>query len=300
MKKHELLKYAYDNYKDGTVVKWGGGEITLNGVYQFNDEGRILDGNSKCVYDPKDSRMNWATIVLATFECADCEREKDLSLRTDGQPNVCTDCTNSYKKNSILSGKCAIQVNNEREFKLLMEHMHSKGWTWNGGEDPISLYIPNRKYPFAIWYENEFLWDDVELSKDRLLIPFSDFASEVGITVPVFVMTSEDGVPLYEGDTYYRVYHYDATNFPKWVQDECSPLAKNHAVVDGHSQSKAFSTKEAAEKWCKEQNKPKHIVITHTGGDITVSKAAITFNTPEKCFSGSYFQKIIEAYKSLQ
>jgi len=55
------------------------------------------------------------------------------------------------------------------------------------------------------------------------------------------------------------------------------------------------------EKWAEIiYEKEKQIIIPHTGGNVLVSKSAIIFDTPEKCFSGSYMVKIWEIYKSLQ
>lgn len=62
MKKHELLKYAYDNYPAGTVITWSGHtNLKLSGKYSFdgNNNGYILDDTCLCVYDG----VRWAEIV---------------------------------------------------------------------------------------------------------------------------------------------------------------------------------------------------------------------------------------------
>lgn len=63
MKKHELLKYAYDNYPKGTKVHFHGHQFpfTLNGNYSFDDEGDIVDGAKRVVYLL--DKNKWAEIV---------------------------------------------------------------------------------------------------------------------------------------------------------------------------------------------------------------------------------------------
>lgn len=59
-KKHELLKYAYDNYPKGTKWQWSeyGGIITSTGIFHFNDD-YILTSNGSAVFDGN----KWAEIV---------------------------------------------------------------------------------------------------------------------------------------------------------------------------------------------------------------------------------------------
>lgn len=169
-KKYELIKHAYDNYPKGTVftsIK-SGTEYISTGTFELSNISRnvycILEGGygerKVCVYSYLDG---WAEIV----------------------------------KPSILDGKVAIQVDNEREFKLLMEHYEGKGWRWNEYDKP-GEYNPNRQFPYGITYSDRFLVGDYNTSTYIKLIPFSDFAKEVGIEVPKFIMKSEDGVDLYE------------------------------------------------------------------------------------------------------
>lgn len=267
MKKHQLLEEAMRRFPAGTKCTWGGDPITSTGVF------RILKTETRTAVEVVGGQDHESHVYDSSF------------YQSWAKP----------VKPSILEGKVSIQVNNEREFKLLMEHYESKGWYWNGSKRDLS-YRPNVEYPFSIWYENEFVWDIIGELEDRISIPFSEFAAEVGIKVPVFIMKSEDGKNLYEGDKYHAAW----LSGTKWKVGSGSNLNRRHEVCTGVNYSKAFSTLEAAEKWIEEQNKPKSIELPHTGGSITISRSAITFNTDEKTFSGSYLEKIWNAYQSLK
>lgn len=163
----------------------------------------------------------------------------------------------------LLSGKCAIQVNNEREFKLLMEHYESKGWK-------LSAEYMSFGFPQTANYDNsDNGWSCGEDSKmksekeGRTVVPFSDFAAEVGVKVPVFVMTSDDGMPLYEGDEYYRAY---LGNSEKWHVQGVYNATPTSIMFKYPSGFKAFSTSQSAEEWILEQNKPKEVECKLFGG----------------------------------
>lgn len=159
-------------------------------------------------------------------------------------------------KPGLLDGKCAIQVTNEREFKLLMEHYNSKGWKSNSGDSPTD---------FPYWYNyinygDKFFHNTLknfEFSEHKI-IPFKDFAAEVGIKVPVFVMKSEDGVYLYEGDYQYVANQHEDNQW--FLLTNCRPIMKGDETP---TWLRVFSTKEAAEKWIEEQNKPKEISLSN-------------------------------------
>ncbi|SMC52926.1 hypothetical protein [Pedobacter nyackensis] len=204
------------------------------------------------------------------------------------------------EKPSILSGLCAIQVNNEREFKLLMEHYEAKGWKWSSNESPFEVTYKGfgESASTALTYEDRFSW----YSNSYKLIPFADFAAEVGIKSPVFVMKSEDGVPLYIGDPYYKAlklvngWELSAGTSHFTTNDRGNPVR--------HIESKAFSTKEAAEKWIEEQNKPKAVEVKlyckktaniHQDGTIRVFDGSNTMN-----LFPSDLEDMLHAYKSLQ
>lgn len=204
-------------------------------------------------------------------------------------------------KPSILTGKCAIQVNNEREFKLLMQHYEANGWKWKGFESPVNpIFIPN-SFPDFVRYKNFFThtrsvgFDEKE---GYTIIPFDKFAKEVGIEVPVFVMTSEDNVPLYEGDDYHRAWYNETSK--KWHVDYCYSLSQIHTVITNTATAKAFATKEAAEAWIREQNRPRTVEVKlFKGGTANVYHDHI-------CLHGgvvlkpSDLEDMLHAYKSLQ
>lgn len=226
IKKWELLKYAYDNYPKGTkFIEAGGEEFVSSGCFNIV-YGNILKDNYGLVYDEDNDK--WAEIIV------------------------------SEKPMSILDGKVVIQVNNEREFELLMQHFESKGWILNNGIKPT-----NQEFSSKCWasYKNRSDFKYVEEYLDITVIPFSDFAKEVGIEVPKFIMKSEDGVDLYE-----------------WDVIHVSDLVKNDNRYDYLGEYKlekkdfdytkqkspewyVFHSKENALKWVEEQNKPKEIEV---------------------------------------
>lgn len=83
------------------------------------------------------------------------------------------------------------------------------------------------------------------------------------------LLKSEDGVDLFEGDEYWIV---SCLSTQKWWLNCCQKLQAHHVVITRHVVHKAFSTREAAEVWIKEANKPKEIVFDHTNIKIVVFK----------------------------
>lgn len=272
---------------------WPNFNSLTDGFLTFNDQEKwtIIDR----------SRGNWASHL---------DKKNQISLRdliTILVAEVVDD------KKSILSGKVAIQVNNEREFKLLMEYYEAKGWksmsgtSYTYGKD---VFIEDRKAGNLITYGNKFgfpwLGADYEWLKPEnyTIIPFPDFASEVGIEVPVFVMLSEDGVDLYEGDKYFRAGRSGPYASGDYIIYETESLKKHHFVCCYPDSDKAFSTKEAAEAWIKEQNKPKEITI-QVEHDQQIIVRGNGFEHKENGkyiyqLSGRLLERVYEAYKFLQ
>ena len=86
MKKHELLKKAYDNYPKGTKFMGAGiEEFVSSGCFNIVN-GNILKDNYGLVYDVDNDK--WADIIV------------------------------EFKPKSILDGKVAIQANKPKEIKL--------------------------------------------------------------------------------------------------------------------------------------------------------------------------------------
>lgn len=267
MKKHELLQKAMKDYPSGTTAKstWSGDKFKSTGVFKINgnDVVAIDSGGNEYIVFEHDKGV-WAEIL----------------------------------PESLLSGKCAIQVNNEREFKLLMEHYESKEWKCIGS---MKCDEYTRNGVISVTYHDKFHYHGKHTVKGNELhntgykiIPFQDFAAEVGIQVPVFVMTSEDGVPLYDGDDAYSV---DRNTF--------KILSNGNSVYDigctRHLKQFAFfSTKEAAEAWIKEANNKDITLSLNSFLSVTINGQGITINNTgtkmKQLLFNSELTQIIESY----
>jgi hypothetical protein len=239
-----LVETAQQAFELKAILKFLGEKIDHN-CFDFYDDYMYL------VFHKKDT--DWMLVN---------KRHSMLSDREETSAKEVVNMLFSSKfKPSILSGKCAIQINNEREFKLLMEHYEGKGWKWASNKKPIDLQPP---LPTSISYEDGCAYNS-DYEEGYKVISFSDFIREVGITAFKFVLCSEDRVDLYEGDKYTSAWLENG----EWNIAACStPLYAFNAVVTDPSTSKAFSTKEAAEKWIEEQNKPKEIKLTSILGHV--------------------------------
>lgn len=145
--------------------------------------------------------------------------------------------------------KIAVRVESEKEFKALMRFYDSKGWESYGNLKPLD-------FPYAyefITFENGF-YNGVldELISTHKIIPFSDFAKEHNIKMPI--ITTVDGVDLFEGDNYFMAKCIQSTN-NKWILTVFNAYMRigSFAITDP-DHCKAFSTKQAAENWIEEQN----------------------------------------------
>lgn len=271
MKKHQLLEKAMRDYPKGTVARFKsapGIDHTSDGIFKLldvNQNGKIgvFSGSGlNCFY----SEGEWAVPVTP----------------------------------SILSGKCAIQVNNEREFKLLMEHYEAKGWKAITNTNSTSISYHTNK-PKEVEYKNGFTYMcdssyPVKTFKDHgyTIIPFSDFAAEVGISVPMFVCTSEDGVDLYEGDDFSYAFIGEDK---KWQLGR--PTRK---IVKGDKNQnwlKNFSTKQAAELWIKEANKTKEIRLTDNNCNTYAIVNGNGFIAHVNRYNSAQLEKIYNAHQEL-
>lgn len=234
-KKHKLLKHAYDNYPKGVKFKSieSGVEIISNGKFIINGDNRVLHIGEKNVgFGVISSVVNcelvWAEII--------------------------------EKPKSILDGKVAISVQNEREFQLLMKHYEEKGW-----KDKSDIGSVNYIEGVCWKYENGYSWasSDYWTKEGYTIIQFADFASEVGIEVPVFIMKSEDGVDLYEGDdSFVPQQEFDKNKILQGIKyRSVIKFEVGRYILTNKDNSPRFSTLEAAEKWIAQQNKPKEIEI---------------------------------------
>jgi len=222
MKKHELLKFAYDNYPKGTKflnlttgkenVSVGSFEVGTFGITTSEE----IDGGKTILCRYKD--FKWAEIV---------------------------------------NPKIAVKVENEKEFNALMKYYNRKGWFTSDNMSPLSLKYLKSDCEIIEFNDN---FSSVRYSSDLYtVIPFSDFAKEHNIKLPL--LTSKDGVDLYEGSKYYQA----VLSFGKWelnIWKSGNPwiLESDDNVVLTPEENKAFSTKESALKWIEEQ-KPKKLEV---------------------------------------
>lgn len=249
MKKHQLLEKAMRDYPAGTKFK----SKTIDKVFEstgsfyFDDTSKIRClGNDHIVY----SQYGWAEPV----------------------------------KPSILDGKVAIQVNNEREFELIKTYCN------------LNLNPPLR-YP--LFYRIDL--KSGYYSANCKVIPFADFAAEVGL--PKFIMKSEDGVDLHAGDQAVLVSLEYSGKYS--VVSTITLTEKTGVKLVPADNTFVFSTREAAEKWIEEQNRPKmahaklfdksyRAVATDGHIDVYCNDSFVIRMMP------SDLEDMLHAYKSLQ
>lgn len=119
----------------------------------------------------------------------------------------------------------------------------------------------------------------------------------------IFVCKSEDGVDLYEGDVFTVVWK----TLNMWVILGDFSFGVNLKLKEIAANDRVFSTKDAAEKWVAEQNKPKDTVVyfdqNHTPNNALIHIDGVHLRNGDAlrfCLSGDELEKIYEAYKSLQ
>ncbi|WP_312697017.1 hypothetical protein [Sphingobacterium mizutaii] len=170
-----------------------------------------------------------------------------------------TSITTLYKPKSILEGKVAIQVGNEREFKLLMKHFKLKKWIPLSGDNTIHVEYETYR-PHEVEYKDNFSYmcdssTPFKTFKDRgyTVITFSDFAAEAGIKVPEFFCKSEDGKDLFVSDKPWvpqRI--YNCTENIIWEDSPWKIAILKHFPKNREENTFYFSTQEAAEAWIAE------------------------------------------------
>lgn len=283
--KNEAIKRGF---KEGVKVKNHQGENVL----PHFDLDKILSGYKDGVYYDNDKQGIWLCYKGVWSEIIE-------------EPKSILDEKGIY-----------IKVNNKREYDLLMKHYEEKGWLWCSGKKPLENndYVKGYRFDTNIKYSNHF---DFNAPRSKT-IPFADFAKEVGIEVPVFVMKSEDGVDLYVGDVCY------VPQVALFIPQEYHDKPEEFKVLKTFSNNKSttykyFSCKTNAEKWIKEQNKPKSIeLFPDHDFPVTIYKDVIEFSTDKQeitildrrfvelkdngdCFviTPQELEEIYQAYKSL-
>lgn len=272
MKKYQMLEKAMKDYPKGTkFISLFGCEIESSGSFFIDGTGSVAENPSNCnVHESETGK--WAEIV---------------------------------------NHKIAVRVENEKEFNALMKYYKSinislgtnKGRNWGSWTGkPLCIQFHDNG---ATMYE-EFAITDIEF-KDYQIIPFSDFAKDKGIKLPL--MKSEDGVWLYEGDETHMVYPLE--EYKNKVFDYA--LHPKHNCITEPHRAKAFSTKQSASDWIEAQ-KPKDIIINANSAypiivyakpflgneyiHLDMSKRG-DYNGANLCFSIQELREAVKAYDSL-
>lgn len=183
MKKHELLKKAYDEYPKGTIFK--------NMATQ-----KQVESCGNFTFSKTTSAHIWIYDTMAS----------DL---------VYNDMTGKWAE--IVKPKIAVLVTTEKEVNAICKF---KAWSypvtaWLGKCDCV-VYLDG---PFLEYNKlSEHNEQDLENYK---LIPFDEFAEEHRIKLPL--ITSEDGFDLYIGSKYFTVRIFDlkySKDTPYLLSDE--------------------------------------------------------------------------------
>lgn len=257
MKKHELLKHAYDNYPKGLKITW---PIDTNPVV-FECSGSYL------------------------FMCN--EGDEMIVDSVDNELAL----WNGKQWAEIVNPKIAVKVENEKEFKALMKYYDSLGYS----NQYMFVTFPEKRIKedgfLLITFEDNYVYPHVyfgnheNLNPDNYqIIPFSEFAVERGIKLPH--ITTHDGVNLYIGDYLACVWKQQG----EWVLTrEYSSINSTTVSEAGQSslegERKLFSTEQAALDWIEAQ-KPKEIqYVSEFGIKCQIYKEETILNCDCGCFS---------------
>lgn len=224
-----------------------------------------------------------------------------------------------YSKDDPLKvEKIAVKVNNEREFNILMRHYDSLGWKGALGTNATLCTLSDGLD--IIEYNDNFRLLEVGCDQGfdpeqngYTVIEFDFFCAQKGIPVRKLILTSVDGVDLYEKDNCYVVvckssnkwildYHSDGSD-----GDEFIFRATDNGKFYNSEEQKVFADKSVAEKWIEKQNKPKEIIVGQGSQyEISVTKNEILIKCKGKIHGDniiiwpSEIQQINDALKSLQ
>lgn len=265
-----LLERAEKDYPKGTVAK-----SALVGT-QFTSAGAIIINENNSVYCTGEDRG--AYLVYGSIN------DKWAEVVSSEKP-------------------IAIKVNNEREYDLLMEHFESKDWVQSKKYAHHGFGAAHHIFEYKDYYQRIDESNFIATNQYNVI-----HLSDIGIKVPVFVMTSEDGVPLYEGDNSYTALRVDGV----WELDRHYGEGEdfnrfdvaNNGMFSNTETERQFSTREAADLWIAEQNKPKDIRVEMDHD----THANVFTNGVEFFFEGHYglsingifLKEIFTAWQSLQ
>lgn len=261
MKKHEALTKAMADYPDGTFVWIGDEKTQLKMPYTFGTTA-IHDINYNSIYEM--STGYW-------FEKVEEEKTKKLE------------------------GKIAVRFDNQQQLDIVCKHFNIKMSTTY---DRIINTNGNIK-PF-LFTDREFTFDSFHYAKGSgyKCITFDTFVKELDITVPKFVIRSEDEVNMYEGDKFHEARFTDG----KWTYLGGDGWVMGFPVASftNPTMSKAFSTKEAAEAWIKQQNKPKEIRLSDKKGLDYALVDVNGFRAYINTYDSEQLEEIYKAHQSFK
>lgn len=270
MRKYQLLEKAMLDYPKGT--KFIGAyekEFESSGSFRINQKGNVLNNEFGLVYDK--STDKWAEII------------KDEPLKVDNYPVV---------------------IRSSRELELLID---KTGKEFLANYEGMCANYPESNGVFFInFYDgaNNCSFNSQLSQCLYKIIDFDFWAAQNNVDVPRVILTSEDGVELYEGDNYHRVQKGD-----NWYYAHpAEKLTHTHAVVIVQEHNKAFHSKEAALAWIEKANKPKYITVSQESqfpvdvySDKIVIRCAGSENHHDNIvIKNDEINQIINAYNSQQ
>jgi len=219
MKKHELLKYAYDNYPKGVLCRF---KSAPNVDHVSTGKFRIIEGtgNGTCVISDDDNHCFYAS---------------------DG---------NEWAQ--IVNPKIAVKVENEKEFHALMKYYDGLGKKLNNGLKPLAFEVRKINFPMFVMTDDLTFCDADGLEEIYSESSFTEFAKEHNIKLPL--LKSEDGVWLYEGDEYHEALLENGIF--RYCKGSNHFLNIEARAITIPNESKAFSAKQSALEWIEAQ-KPK-------------------------------------------
>jgi len=275
MKKHELIKHAYDNYPKGTLARF---KTAPNVDHISTGKFRIIEGtgNGTCVISEDDNHCFYAS-----------------------QGNEWAE---------IVKPKIAVKVENEKEFNKIVEYLNSKGFELGANKNAPWSSWSGKPLLVEINENAETIYEHFKVNSKlhyHEVIDFSDFAKTYNIKLPL--LTSEDGVDLYEGDyCYVAVFRCN-----KWFLDDHTDngdserfeVCNNGKFINSENE-KHFKDKQSALKWIEEQNPKETILFEGSSCYVKVDengfKAVAESDERTFKFSGEELKQIYNAWQEHQ
>jgi len=272
MKKHELIKHAYDNYHKGTkcISAASATKFICSGIFDVDDNGNIFDdSNGYIIYTARSGDSKWARIIN------DDSCPEIVIISEDGVDLYEGD---SFWWTMKASDGWFLMKHDEIEYdttEFVFNHNHK-----------MTLVIKEPETNKAFY------------AKEAALAYIEKHNKSKEADNRVFVMKSDDGVDLYVGDI----------SFVPQLSDEYTydgEITEFDVVFSSRNdKSKRYSTREAAQKWVDEQNKQKSVLVPLAGNmmaNVTKNKIDIvTIVNGTISITPSDLKTMIRTYKLLQ